>query len=345
MSDNFDDTTQILKLDLPAPPTVLIVDDDELVLARLTQLVSAVGYRVHTASNGLAALQLLQTCAASVVVTDLSMPGMNGFELCHQIRKQVWPGYVYVVMLTARDEEKDIIAGLEAGADDYISKRSTAAEFIARLRTAERVLELEYSLKDALAKKRQLAMTDPLTGIYNRRYFMRHFDRELKRAQRYEGTVSLLLLDIDNFKGVNDTYGHGIGDVVLKRFTRQTSKCLQRATDWCARIGGEEFAVVLEGTTLTDARACAEKVRRAIASSPIETSAGAIHITVSIGVSGLEAIPDRRSATVEALLQHADSNLYASKANGRNQVTLSAYHQTSTLSREPALETRRHVHG
>lgn len=344
MTDDYDDTTQILKLDLPAPPTVLIVDDDELVLARLAHLVSAAGYCVHTASNGAAALKVLQTSAASVVVTDLNMPGMDGFELCQQIRKQAWPGYVYVVMLTARDQEKDIIAGLEAGADEYISKRSTAAEFIARLRSAKRVLELEYSLKDALAKKRHLAMTDPLTSVYNRRYFMRHFGRELKRAQRYGGTVSLLMLDIDHFKAVNDTYGHAIGDVVLKRFTRQTCKCLQRATDWCARIGGEEFAVVLEGTTLTDARACAEKVRRAIANSTIETPAGAIRITVSIGVSGLEGIPDKRSATIQALLQHADSNLYASKANGRNRVTLSAYKQTSTTTREPTLEARRYVH-
>jgi diguanylate cyclase (GGDEF)-like protein len=340
MSEDYDDTTQILKLDLPAPPTVLIVDDDDLVLARLADLVGAAGYRVHTATNGPAALHLLQSSAASVVVTDLNMPGMDGFELCHRIRKQAQPGYVYVVMLTARDEEKDIIAGLEAGADDYVSKRSTSAEFIARLRTAKRVLELEYSLKDALAKKRQLAMTDPLTSLYNRRYFMRHFSRELKRAQRYGGTVSLLLLDIDNFKRINDTYGHGVGDVVLKRFSRQTGKCLQRATDWCARIGGEEFAVVLEGTTLTDARACAERVRRQIANSTIETSAGPVQITVSIGVSGLEAIADRASATLQGLLQHADENLYASKANGRNCVTLSAYNPSLVSVKRATIRTK-----
>jgi two-component system, cell cycle response regulator len=339
VSEDFDDTTQIVKLDLPAPPTVLIVDDDELVLARLAELVSGAGYPVHTASDGRSALRILKSSTASVVVTDLNMPGMDGFELCHRIRMQVQPGYVYVVMLTARDEEKDIIAGLEAGADDYVSKRSTSAEFIARLRTAKRVLELEYSLKDALAKKRQLAMTDPLTSLYNRRYFMRHFSRELKRAQRYGGTVSLLLLDIDNFKRINDTYGHGVGDVVLKRFTRQTSKCLQRATDWCARIGGEEFAVVLEGTTLTDARSCAEKVRRQVADSIIETSAGPVQITVSIGVSGLDAIADRASATVQAVLQHADSNLYASKANGRNCVTLSAYRPVSIATTQSTIKT------
>lgn len=341
MNDEFDDTAQIMQLDLPEAPTVLLVDDDELVLARLAEIVGGAGYRVHTAANGPAALLLLHNSAASVVVTDLTMPGMSGLELCHRIRMQVWPGYVYVVMLTARDDEKDIIAGLEAGADDYISKRSTAAEFIARLRTAKRVLELEYSLKDALSKKRELAMTDELTGIYNRRYFVRHFGREVKRAQRYGGTVSLLLLDIDNFKRVNDTHGHEIGDVVLKRLTRQTCKCLQRATDWSARLGGEEFAVVLEGTTVTDAKAFAEKLRRAIENSIIDTSAGIVRITVSIGVSGLDAFTDRRAATVQALMQHADANLYASKEHGRNRVTLSAYHPKAAPRQEGVLDTIR----
>jgi two-component system chemotaxis response regulator CheY len=335
---DLDDTAQILKLELPAPPTVLIVDDDDLVLARLSELLSAAGYVVHTASNGPAALRMLRTSSASVVVTDLNMPGMDGFELCRRIRMQVWPGYVYVVLLTARDQEKDILTGLDAGADDYVSKRSSAAQFIARLRTAKRVLTLEYSLKDALAKKRILAMTDPLTSIFNRRYFMRHFGRELKRAQRFGGEVSLLLLDIDHFKRVNDTYGHVVGDMVLKEFTRQIGNCLQRATDWRARLGGEEFAVVLEGTTLTDARACAEKVRRAIANTAIETSAGTIRVTVSIGVSGLESFPDRRSASVEAVLHHADTNLYASKAGGRNRVTLSALKATHAPARESAIQ-------
>lgn len=344
MSEDFDDTTQILQLDLPAPTTVLIVDDDDLMCARLAQLVTRAGYRVHTASNGPTALELLRSSSASVVVTDLNMPGMDGLELCDRIRAQEWPGYIYVVMLSVRDEAKDIVVGLEAGADDYVSKRSSAAEFIARLRTAKRVLALEYSLKDALAKKRQLAMTDPLTSIYNRRYFMCHFGRELKRAQRHGGTVSLLLFDIDHFKQVNDAHGHGIGDIVLKRITRQTCKCLRRATDWSARLGGDEFAVVLEGTTLTDARACAEKVRRAIANSVIETPAGAIRITVSVGVTGLEAISDKRSATVQALLLHADSNLYASKANGRNQITLSAFNGKRMSTREPVIQMGSYVH-
>jgi diguanylate cyclase (GGDEF)-like protein len=315
------ETSQLLKLDLPVAPMVLIVDDDELVLARLQELVAAAGYGVRTAASGNEALTSLQQSAASIVVTDLNMPGMDGLELCRRIRGHAWSGYVYIVLLTVRDKEEDLLAGLDAGADDYLSKRTSAAQFTARLRIAKRVLALEYSLKNALDEKRKLAMTDELTGAYNRRYFMRHLGREVKRSQRFGGDVSLLLLDIDHFKRVNDTYGHVVGDFVLKQLTRQIAKCLQRATDWCARLGGEEFAIVLEGTNPADARICAEKVRRTIENTCIDTPAGAVRVTVSIGVSGLGGTVDRNSATVQSLLELADTNLYASKAGGRNRVT------------------------
>jgi two-component system cell cycle response regulator len=343
MSEDADDTAQILKLDLPVAPTVLIVDDDELVLARLKELVETAGYRVRTAANGIEAMISLQQSAASIVVTDLNMPSMDGLALCRRVREHVWPGYVYIVLLTVRDEEKDILAGLDAGADDYVSKRTSAAQFTARLRIAKRVLALEYSLKSALDEKRQLAMTDSLTGAYNRRYFVRHLGREMKRSQRFGGDVSLLLLDIDHFKHVNDTYGHVVGDIVLKKLTSQIAKCLQRATDWCARLGGEEFAIVLEGTNLAEARMCAEKMRRAIENTVIETSAGAVRITVSIGVSGLGGITGRSSATVQSLLEHADTNLYASKAGGRNRVTSSNSKDVPMALRRMASQRPNHV--
>jgi len=321
---DLDDTMQIRCLDLTPAQSVLIVDDDDLVLARLRDLVSAAGYRVFTAPNGVQAMQQLEASPASIVITDLNMPGMNGLELCRRIRQRVWPGYVYIVFLTGGAEEKDILAGLDAGADDYLSKRTPAVQFTARLRTAKRILALEYSLKSALEAKRQLSMTDSLTGIYNRRYLLRHLGRELKRAQRFGGDVSLLLLDIDHFKQVNDTYGHAVGDRVLKNLTQVVGKCLQRATDWCARLGGEEFAVVLEGTTLQEASVCAERIRDAVVNSSIDNTAGRILITVSIGVSALGAIADSSAATVQTLLERADNALYASKSGGRNRVTLSS---------------------
>lgn len=320
-SIDLDDTTELLRLDLPVAPSVLIVDDDPLVLGRLRELVAAGGYDVRTADGGIEALALLETSVASIVITDLNMPGMDGVDLCRRIRAHSWSGYVYVVLLTVRDGEQDILAGLDAGADDYVSKRTSAAQFTARLRIARRVLGLEYSLKNALQKKRQLAMTDALTGAYNRRYFMRHLGRELKRSQRFGGDVSVLLLDVDHFKRVNDTHGHAVGDAVLRNLTSQINACLRRDTDWCARLGGEEFVVVLEGTSSSAARVCAEKLRQAIADTSIESAAGPVRVTVSIGISGLGETASRTSATVHSLMQQADTNLYASKANGRNCVT------------------------
>jgi two-component system cell cycle response regulator len=317
------DTATIQKLDLPPAPTVLIVDDDELVLERLKELVSVGGSPVLTTTSGLTALAWLEASAASIVVTDLKMPGIGGLELCRRIRALDRRDYVYITLLTVNDDEQDILAGFEAGADDYISKRTSSAQFRARMRTANRILALEYNLKSALQKKHTLAMTDELTGVYNRRYFMRRLAAKLKNRRSSGGHVSILLVDVDHFKSVNDRYGHAAGDEVLKGLTQEIGRCLRRPTDWCARLGGEEFVVVLEDTELVEATACAERVRRSIANHPFGASADPIRVTVSIGVSGMEHIADKQAAEALSLLALADSNLFASKAAGRNRVTWS----------------------
>jgi diguanylate cyclase (GGDEF)-like protein len=322
MTDDIDATSEILKLELPLVPTVLIVDDDELVRGSLQELVIAAGFNARTAANGGEALSSLEEAAASIVITDVNMPFMDGLDLCRRIRERAWTGYVYIVLLTVSDDERDVLAGLDAGADDYISKRTSRAQITARLRTANRILALEYSLKNAVEQKRQLAMTDALTGVYNRRYFMRHFTRELKRTQRFGGEVALLLLDVDRFKLINDTYGHAVGDIVLKKLTKAIAKCLRRATDWCARLGGDEFAVVLEGADAVEARVCAEKLRHAVANTSIDTAGEYVRITVSVGVSCVVGPVRGPEMTVEGLLDQADKSLYASKAGGRNRVTM-----------------------
>jgi two-component system, cell cycle response regulator len=272
----------------------------------------------------------------SIVVTDINMPDMNGIELCRRIRQQVSPGYVYIVLLTVKDDEKDILEGFDAGADDYLSKRSSAALFTARLRTAKRVLALEYSLKDALDKKRHLAMSDTLTGVFNRRYFERHLNRAIKHASRFGGNVSMLLFDIDHFKNINDAYGHNTGDQVLKRLTQHIGHCLKRETDWCARLGGDEFAVVLDGSSVPEAHECAERVRKAIMEDSIPTAAGPVRFTVSIGIGGLSDMSSLAKANAEALVECADLHLYRSKAKGRNRISSSrrtdASSQTSLAS-------------
>lgn len=247
---------------------------------------------------------------------------MDGLALCRAIRERSWPGYVYILLLTTQDTEEDILAGLDAGADDYISKRISPAQLLARLRTAQRILTLEQSLKVALAEKHRLTMTDALTGAPNRRYFQRRLSRELQRLRHFGGDLCLLSLDIDRFKQINDRYGHASGDAVLQEFVRRVSQSLPRNTDWCARMGGEEFAVVLEETSLDGAKMIAERLRSVIAASPMRTRAGMINVTVSIGVSALGAATERNEISVESLMNQADGRLYASKENGRNCVTL-----------------------
>ena len=317
--DDAEGTTQVLQLDLSRTPRVLLVDDDELILERLAALIRAAGFEVETTGDGAAALQALQSRFAPIVIADRRMPAMDGLALCQAIRQRQWPGYVYILLLTAQDAEEDILAGLNAGADDYLGKRASSAQLLARLRTARRILSLEHSLKQALAEKRRLSLTDPLTGAANRRSFLKRLSSELRQAHRSDGRLRLLCLDIDHFKQINDRYGHTGGDAVLQEFVRRVNSRLN-TTEWCARIGGEEFVVVLGGATAERAVEVAEAIRVAIAAAPVQTSAGTISCSVSIGVSGSSAAM-QRPVTTETLLQEGDQALYASKARGRNRVT------------------------
>ncbi|MBV8804483.1 MAG: diguanylate cyclase, partial [Sinobacteraceae bacterium] len=308
-------------LALSEMPRVLLVDDDELILEHLRGLIVAAGFEVNTVIDAGSALASLGSQFAPIVILDRQMPGMDGLSLCRAIRQQSWPGYVYILLLTAQDSEEDILAGLDAGADDYLGKRTSPAQLLARLRTARRILALEHSLRNALEEKRRLSLTDSLTGLGNRRYFLKHLGRELKRLARSGGSLSLLSLDIDHFKQINDTHGHAAGDAVLEEFARRVNSILRRETDWCARVGGEEFAVVLGDTAPVGAAEVAEAIRASIASQPISAGAANISVTVSIGISGCEPAEGTQLPTVELLLQHSDQALYASKARGRNCVT------------------------
>jgi diguanylate cyclase (GGDEF)-like protein len=328
----FEDVRQVAKQSVPALPTILIVDEDHLVLARLQELVEAAGYDVRTATSVSEALRALETFPASILVTDFNVADMHGLDLCRCVRKRRVSGYVYIMLFTARDGEKDILAAFDAGADDYVLKRTSTTQFMARLRTAKRIVELENSLRRAVERRRRIEINDALTGVYNRRYFLRHFGRELKRTQRFGGDVSLLLIEVDHFKTINETYGHSIGDLVLKRLTKLLATSLRRETDWCARLGRRAFAMVLEGSKLVDAFGCAQLVRRTIADSSIDTPAGPIRITVSIGVSGLEGKANGDASSAQFLLRQARNNLYASVLSGCNRVTLSDSIVTRVMS-------------
>jgi diguanylate cyclase (GGDEF)-like protein len=314
--------TQIRPAVSAVSPRVLLVDDDEIMVDRLKDLVTAAGFEVVTASSGEGALVTLATQFAPIVILDRHMPGMDGLALCRRIRATQYPGYVYIMLVTAHDSEDEILAGLDAGADDYLSKRLSGTHVIARLATARRILQLEHSLRQVIEERRRMAMTDVLTGCHNRRYFMNHLRREIKRMRRFGGEVALVVFDVDHFKHINDRYGHAAGDAVLIEFVRRVQGALPREYDWCARLGGEEFAVVLPQTGLGGGATVAEKIRRAVAAAPIQTAQGPVEVTVSAGVSGLACFADRGAVTADHLLSRADDCLYHSKNGGRDRVTV-----------------------
>lgn len=298
---------------------VLVVDDHPVTCRMLEAQLRREGYQVLSAANGREALERLGEHFCPLVLTDWMMPEMDGLELCRAIREQEWDSYVYVILLTARDSLDDVLQGLEAGADDYLVKPVHPMELLARMRTGRRILALERTLRERNREIARLAVTDPLTGVYNRRYLMDNLARELLRARRYGRPLSLILCDLDHFKAVNDTWGHGVGDEVLKDFTRRLAGQVRQGVDWLARYGGEEFALVLPETDLAGSLALAWRLCSLVAAAPSVTRAGPVSITASFGVAAVSGRPEE-DLSPEALLSRADGCLYQAKAAGRNRV-------------------------
>ncbi|MCL6620644.1 MAG: diguanylate cyclase [Syntrophobacterales bacterium] len=298
---------------------MLVVDDHPVTRRLLEVQLQREGYRVLSAAHGREALERLGEDFCPLVLTDWMMPEMDGLELCRAIRGREWDSYVYLILLTARDALDDVLTGLEAGADDYLVKPVHPMELLARLRTGRRILDLERTLKERTREIARLAVTDPLTGVYNRRYLMEQLPRELRRARRYRRPLALILCDLDHFKGVNDTLGHKVGDEVLQEFTRRLGGQVRQGVDWLARYGGEEFVFVLPETDLAGCLALAWRLRELVAAAPFPTSAGPVAVTASFGVAALPAT-DAAHLGAEALLAQADACLYQAKAAGRNRV-------------------------
>jgi diguanylate cyclase (GGDEF)-like protein len=217
-----------------------------------------------------------------------------------------------------------MIAGLEAGADDYLTKPFDRAELFARLKTAVRILNLEKSLKEANEAIRVLSITDTMTGCYNRTYMDAQLPNELQRAARYGHPISVLMVDIDHFKDVNDTYGHQAGDQVLKAFVETMGRSIRSGMDWIARYGGEEFIVVLPETDFESAQLLAERLRTKVCGEIISYKGNELRITASFGVTGLPSGKGRKGSlkgfSHEEMIRVADKCLYAAKEEGRNRV-------------------------
>jgi two-component system cell cycle response regulator len=298
---------------------ILIADDEAMSRRLLQKTLERAGYQVSTAENGReAADQLCGLGGPKLALLDWEMPKLDGPGVCREVRKKKEHSYIYMVLLTSKEAKEDIVAGLESGADDYLVKPFDTAELKARLRTGLRILDLENRLVEAREEMRFKASHDALTTLWNRGVVMELMGQELSRSHRENGTTVIVLCDIDHFKSVNDSFGHLIGDEVL----RETAKRLLasvRSYDFVGRYGGEEFLVVLNNCDPAFAMARAEEIRNTIAQHPVETSSGPVTVTMSLG---LLLSHEWGSRSVEELLQEADKALYSAKAAGRNCVQL-----------------------
>ncbi len=312
----------------------LVVEDDRALCALMAQWLNAAGHRVNVAENGVEALTLADLHRPQVVITDWRMPQMDGISLCRELRRLPQLRNVYLIVVTVETAADKLVEAFEAGADDYLVKPLVPKLFFARLRAAQRVVQLQeelafdreqmvrFSNELSIANKRlqQQALTDALTDLPNRRFAMERLEQEWALTQRGERALSCMMLDIDHFKKINDTFGHQLGDEALKQVADALRKTA-RAQDVVCRYGGEEFLVICPDTGATAAYQAAERMRVAVESLRMSAPDGQhVPLTLSIGVAEKgEGIAD-----MSALINRADGSLYAAKTQGRNRTVLNA---------------------
>jgi diguanylate cyclase (GGDEF)-like protein len=307
---------------------LLLVEDEPTQRLMLERQLTRAGYVVETAEDGEAALAKILDGGYQILITDWDMPGMDGPTLCRRVRGANLKTYVYILLLTGHLTTEDAVAGLGAGADDYVRKPANQNELLARLKTGVRIVKLEQSLREANEKIQILSITDSLANTFNRRYLNEQLVKEVERARRYGHPLAAVMADLDRFKRINDERGHASGDEVLKLFA-DLSKSVIRASDWIARYGGEEFVIVMPDTDVNGAARAAEKIREVCAAAPMALATGPLEVTASFGVAGLSMIPQSTESAAAQLLREADAALYNSKHDGRNRVTVAGRHDLS----------------
>jgi len=292
---------------------VMIVEDDPISRHLLETFLGELGYEILSTCDGLEAWEIMQEPEApSLVISDWMMPAMDGLELCERIRRMDKPDYTYFILLTAKGDKKDVIKGLESGADDFITKPFDRGELKFRVKIGERIINLEHRIT-------QLANTDFLTGALNRRAFMARMEEEISRSIREDKEFSLILTDIDHFKKVNDTHGHQVGDLVLQKFSTELSENM-RPYDFVGRYGGEEFIACLPGINMEQAGLTAERMRLNVESIQFsfpDNRSLPVQITASFGVASFKPMSHE---SLDSIIKRADDALYRAKSEGRNRV-------------------------
>jgi two-component system, cell cycle response regulator len=311
---------------------ILIADDDVLSRRMLELTLQKLGHEVVVVSGGAEALQQLSTAdAPRLAILDWVMPEFDGLEVCRHLRKRQ-ELYVYVILLTARSEHKDIVTAFDADVDDFLAKPFDASELRARLRSGARILELQEGLLRSQEELRRQATHDHLTGTLTRRAVVHQLDLELRRASRDSGSIAVLVADLDHFKRVNDEYGHSAGDAVLVEAAARMRSVL-RGHEAIGRYGGEEFLIVLPNCGPSEAATVAARACLALSTTPIEAAAGMLRMTMSVGIATSPIGADSAQYLVDA----ADQALYRAKAAGRNTIGLCGQTFTPSADIPPCL--------
>lgn len=301
--------------------TLLIVDDTPVVRDLVKTVVAKTGWftNILEADNGMDAIKLFFKNKVDFVVTDVVMPKVDGYKLIAAIKGSEAGKDVPVIMLSAsRKEIVDKIRGLNIGASDYVLKPFDSNELLARINTFLKIQELQNELREKNALLEKLSVTDELTGLYNRRYFYDHINMHIALAKRHNYHIGCLLIDIDHFKNINDTYGHDVGDKVLKGLAA-LMKGKMRDGEILARFGGEEFIICLCRADEKGAISAAERMRKAVEDANIEGTNSPIKTTISIGIA---IYPDKNLKNSDEIIKMADEALYHAKRSGRNKVVV-----------------------
>jgi two-component system, cell cycle response regulator len=294
---------------------VLVAEDDASSRFRLQAALRAWGYEVTSVADGRQAIaELARADGPSLAVLDWSMPEADGLEVCRALRRNPDGRYVYAILLTSHDRDEDVIAGFDAGADDYVTKPFNTKELRARVRSGARIVQLQHQLVAAREELREKAMYDPLTGLLTRGAFFEISDHEYARARRSRTPLSIVMADIDHFKSINDRFGHLGGDEVLREVARRLQATF-RKEDAVGRYGGEEFVALAVGCEAADALRLAERFRQAVGHEPFAIGPDRLDVTTSVGV-----VTGTAADSLEDLVRAADEALYGAKASGRNRV-------------------------
>jgi two-component system, cell cycle response regulator len=300
---------------------VLIVGDNDVTRSTLEGQLRGLGYPVLSVDNAQYALERLITGRYPIIFTDMVMSGLDGLELCRIIRKRRSENYTYFIMLASDESRAGILAALDAGADECLTKPIDPAELTARLKTACRILDLESSLKKNCEEVRASSIRDPLTKVFNRGYLEERLAHEVKRAFRFCRALAVVMFDLDNFKLINDTFGHAAGDQVLTECAWLMGATIRQEIDWIARYGGEEFTVILPETSMAGARIAAERMRFRLASHDFIVGGMELTVTASFGVAAFTPASQKEDMSMGGvLLAKADTCLYQAKREGRNRV-------------------------